>query len=491
MKILLPPKVEFILQKLQTAGFEAYTVGGCVRDSLLGRVPQDWDVCTSALPSQVIGCFGKAFTLPTGLKHGTVTVLLEGEAFEITTFRVDGRYGDGRHPDEVSFVSSLEADLARRDFTINAMAYHPARGLVDPFGGERDLAAGVLRCVGAPQERFAEDALRILRAVRFAAVYELKIEPATEAALRQLAARLDGVSKERVTAELFRLLLAPAPGAYLQQNKQVLFRLLPELKACDGFSQNSLWHEFDVLTHLLRAVDRVQWPAYLSAEEFAAVRLAALLHDVAKPACYLVGKDGRGHFYGHPEVGARQAKTIMAARLRLPSRIARQVELLIREHEMDFVPNEKSVRRWLAKVGPQPLCLLVTLRKADLLAQGENAANYRASMEEYAQTAAFERLLLEFKPEKACLAVTDLKINGHDLLAMGAEAGPDVGALLRKLLEEVLEDTTPNQREVLLARARELLARPPLLKGEGELAVKAAGAGQEQPGKIRPGLEKA
>ena len=455
MEIKLPQNVLTLLSQLEVSGYKAYAVGGCVRDALLGRTPHDWDICTSAHPEAVVACFGAAYTIPTGLKHGTVTVVLNKENYEVTTFRVDGAYDDGRRPSSVCFVDAVESDLARRDFTINAMAYHPKQGLVDPFGGRQDLQNGLLRCVGRAEERFAEDSLRIMRAIRFAAVYELEVEAATQRAAKALAPSLKVVSKERITAELLKLLAAQAPGRYLGQNKEVLLEILPELAACDGFEQNNPWHEFDVLSHILHAVDEVARDG-LSQHELITVRLAALLHDVAKPQCYSRGPDGCGHFYGHPEVCAQKAKEIMQLRLRLPSRMAEGIETVIREHGATFSPTHKAARKWLAKLGREDLRLLVSLRKADILGHGDGAKNEKKSAAEYEKTLRFEALLAELHEGEECISVRQLAISGRDLLGLGIQPGPVMGQVLRQLLQEVLDECLSNEREALLTRALKL-----------------------------------
>ncbi len=450
MDILMPKAVSTILTMLENSGHEAYIVGGCVRDSLLGLTPHDWDICTSATPDAIQACFAAHRTVPTGIQHGTVTVLFDETSYEVTTFRRDGAYTDGRHPKQVQFVSSLKADLARRDFTINAMAYHPMKQLIDPFGGAKDLQSGVLKAVGDAKQRFTEDALRIVRALRFAAKYSLTIEAQTRAAMRALAPNVQQVSKERRTDELLRTLAAPFPGKYFRQCTDILFALLPPLATCEGFLQNSLWHEHDVLTHILRAVDEVRFTQEMDETDFVTVRLAALLHDIAKPSCYHFGNDGHGHFKGHVQMGAEMASRILQEHLRLPKQMHATIVTLIAQHDADFVPSAKLVRRYLSRLGEKQLALLLALRKADILAHGENAVNYRKSQTVYENTLQFAALMKQITETEHCFTVKDLAVNGYDLENAGIQQGAAIGKTLRALLDMVLDARVPNEKAALL-----------------------------------------
>ena len=296
MDWVLPAQVNTALARLHDAGYEAYIVGGCVRDRIMGREPKDYDITTSALPEQTAAVFAGERIIETGMKHGTVTVLLDGEPLEITTFRIDGTYSDSRHPDAVTFTPSLREDLARRDFTMNAMAYSSETGLVDPFGGQADIAAKYIRCVGDPDLRFREDALRILRALRFSSVLGFPIEPETDGAARYLCLLLKKISAERVFSELKQLLCGPDVRRVLLDYAGVLGAVLPEILPMQGFDQRNPHHCYDILEHTAAAVEAMPPEP--------ALRLAALLHDVGKPECFFTDEDGVGHFYGHPKAGA-------------------------------------------------------------------------------------------------------------------------------------------------------------------------------------------
>ena len=348
MKLTLDPGAAALLDALHTAGYAAYAVGGCVRDSLLGRTAHDWDLCTSALPQQVMELFGAEQCIPTGLQHGTVTIKYGGQLYETTTFRTEGSYTDGRHPDAVQFVPDVREDLARRDFTINAMAYNEAEGLVDPFGGQADLQNGLLRAVGEPQQRFTEDALRILRLYRFAARFGFALDAATARAARQLAPHLDCISAERIQEELAKLLAAPQPGAYLEP--AVLAVVLPELTP-------------ESLTAAKPVVD-----ACPAGEENLPVRWAALLHDVGKPPCFSLGPDGVGHFYGHAAKSTELAEGILT-RLRFDTAGRTRITQLIRYHDLPIAPEAKSIRRLMNKLGVETVQQLFELHIADTCGQ--------------------------------------------------------------------------------------------------------------------------
>ena len=355
---MFSPQAQAILTRLEQAGYQAFAVGGCVRDTLLGRTPGDWDITTSALPEQVMALFD---AVPTGIAHGTVTVRLEGRGFEVTTFRGDGPYLDGRHPSGVVFTRHLEEDLARRDFTVNAMAMDLRGRITDPFGGRENRPRRLLRCGAAPERRLPEDALRTLRALRFAAVLGFSVEPETAAALVHQAHRLDLIAPERVSHELQRLLTGAYVGPVLRQFAPVLAAVLPEIRPLMGFEQHSPHHRYDVWEHTVRSVETIAPQPVL--------RWTMLLHDVAKPQCFTLDEQGKGHFYGHDAQGAAMAEEILR-RLRLPRRDTERIVLLIREHMRQIAPTEKSVGRALHRLGPEALEQLLAVQRADRLATG-------------------------------------------------------------------------------------------------------------------------
>ncbi len=432
----LPEAVAVCLQRLQSAGFACYAVGGCVRDALLGIPPHDYDLCTSALPAQTAQVFDDCTLVRSGEKHGTIGVVLHGEVIEITTFRTEGGYQDSRHPDWVKFVPSLTEDLARRDFTVNAMAYAPDAGYIDPFGGREDLQKCVLRCVGDPTTRFSEDALRILRGVRFAVRFGLTPDAATEDAMFRLTPLLENLARERVFEELCKLLpLVTAQD--LLRFAPVLTAAIPELAPCVGFRQHSPHHAYDVYTHTAHVVGAV--PAELP------LRWAALLHDVGKPATFTLDGDGRGHFPGHARQSADLADAILR-RLKAPTQLREQVVTLIAQHMTPLPPDRHILRRRLGKLGKEQTFRLLALQQADFGSKGTG----REEAPEFAQT---EALLRQILAEDDCLRVRDLAIDGRDLLSLGFAPGPALGACLEALLLAVQSDRLPNEKEALLQAA--------------------------------------
>ena len=432
---MFSPQAQAILTRLEQAGYQAFAVGGCVRDTLLGRTPGDWDITTSALPEQVMALFD---AVPTGIAHGTVTVRLEGRGFEVTTFRGDGPYLDGRHPSGVVFTRHLEEDLARRDFTVNAMAMDLRGRITDPFGGREDLQRRLLRCVGDPERRLQEDALRILRALRFAAVLGFSVEPETAAALVHQAHRLDLIAPERVSHELQRLLTGAYVGPVLRQFAPVLAAVLPEIRPLMGFEQHSPHHRYDVWEHTVRSVETIAPQPVL--------RWTMLLHDVAKPQCFTLDEQGKGHFYGHDAQGAAMAEEILR-RLRLPRRDTERIVLLIREHMRQIAPTEKSVGRALHRLGPEALEQLLAVQRADRLATGTGDTELLDQLQE---------LLENLLAEERCFTLRQLAVNGRDLMALGL-AGPAVGRMLQQLLAQVLDGTLPNDHAALLDAAQRSL----------------------------------
>ena len=386
--IRIPNDAKTILEKLNNAGFEAYVVGGCVRDSLLGKTPGDWDICTNALPEQTMEVFEGFHVIPTGLKHGTVTVMLNHEGYEITTYRVDGDYTDGRHPDSVSFTTNLKDDVARRDFTVNAMAYSERDGIQDFFGGMEDLKNGIIRCVGEPEKRFGEDALRIMRAVRFASVLGFEIEKSTSDAMRKLYKNLDMVASERINAELNKMLCGKSPARYLEEYDYLFFHIIPELSPMKGCEQNNPYHIYDVWHHTLEVVKNIEPKDYV-------LRLAALFHDVGKPHVYTEA-DGIGHFYGHADKSVEITEKVMK-RLKYSSADTAEVMTLVKYHDIPINPTKKFVRKMLGWMERSPFEKLLHLSYGDVMGQSGKPREER--LENIAET---RRILAEFDAENEC-----------------------------------------------------------------------------------------
>ena len=431
----IPDQVKTALERLNAAGHETYVVGGAVRDLVRGSGPvRDWDLATAALPEQTEAVFRDFPLIETGLKHGTVTVLLDGMPLEITTFRVDGAYTDHRRPDGVRFTGRLEEDLARRDFTINAMAWSPQRGLVDPFGGSGDIRRGLIRCVGTPERRFQEDALRILRALRFSSELRFAIEKETAAALRRQRELLGAVAAERVHSELTRLLCGPGAEEVLLKYGDVLAVPIPELAPMFGFQQHNSHHDRDVWAHTAAVVGAVPPRPVL--------RWAALLHDVGKPECFTVDEKGTGHFYGHARRGAELADAVLS-RLRFDTRSRERIVELVRRHDAPIPPEEGAVKHLLNRMGPEGTEELIALHRADTLGQSPLC---HGRLADYDRAEELRRALLE---RAACFSLKNLAVNGRDLLALGLR-GPAVGRGLDACLDAVMDGRVPNRREELL-----------------------------------------
>lgn len=438
--IVLPGPVEKALQHLEGAGHEAWVVGGCTRDALLGETPHDWDITTSALPEETLSVFSDYRTIETGLQHGTVAVLLEEMLLEITTYRVDGTYNDSRHPDAVSFTRSLGEDLARRDFTMNAIAYSPSRGYADLYGGAEDIGRRVIRCVGDPETRFTEDALRILRALRFASVLGFSIEEHTSDAIHALKERVLYVAWERISAELLQLLCGPEVYRVLQEYRDVFAVLFPELEPCFDFEQKNPWHIYDVYTHLCHAVEHIEPDPEL--------RLAMLLHDIGKPETFFTDDKGVGHFYGHAGHSAQIACDIVR-RLKLSTAMQREVCTLVEFHDYPLEATERILLRRLHKFGPETLRHLILVQKADCLAQ--NPAKTGGDLDRLSTIEQKLDVLLKGHP---AFRIGDLAIDGSDLIALGLEPGPAIGRVLEDVLEQVMAGSLPNDRDELLAYAK-------------------------------------
>ncbi len=431
----IPAYVDEILWTLERGGYAAWCVGGCVRDRFLGREPQDWDVTTSARPEQTMALFG-ARALPTGLRHGTVTVCCGAERVEVTTFRQDGAYRDHRRPETVTFTDSLTEDLRRRDFTVNAMAMDRQGAVRDPFGGREDLANGVLRCVGAAEERLREDALRILRGLRFSACLGLVPEAETAAAMHRCAPLLTDIAPERIWEELRRLLCGAWAAEALRQFPDVLAVFWPETAAMVGFDQHSRHHCYDVWEHTLHALAAVPGETVL--------RCTVLLHDVGKPACFTLDPAGNGHFPGHPEQGAVLADD-MLRRLRVDNRTRETVVRLVRWHDRNIPRTSAGIGRALSELGEEDLRRLLEIKRADNLAQ--------ARQDLLGEICLAGEILDRLLAEGACVRIDQLAVRGGDLVELGLK-GAAVGRMLRMLLDAVLDGTVPNTREALMQYTR-------------------------------------
>ncbi len=442
IQIQLPEKVQFIISRLEQAGYEAYAVGGCVRDSLLGRQPPDWDVTTSAKPMQVKEAF--RHTIDTGIQHGTVTVMLDHEGFEVTTYRIDGEYEDSRHPKEVTFTVNLVEDLKRRDFTINAMAYNDRSGIVDAFGGVEDLDYGIIRCVGEAAERFGEDALRILRAVRFSAQLGFTIADGTKAAAKALAPNLNHISAERIQAELVKLLVSAHPD-YMRDAYAlgITKAVLPELDAAFATQQNHPHHMYNVGEHLMQCL--------LHTRADKSLRLAALLHDIGKPQTRTTDADGTDHFHGHVEVSERMAAAILK-RLKFDNDTITKVQKYVKYHDYNAEPSAKAVRRAINKIGAEYFPQILELRRADTLAQSA----YQQA-EKLERIDAIARLYDEIMEQQQCVSLKTLEITGNDLIALGVPKGKRIGAILAELLDDVLQNPENNTHDYLMEEAKKLI----------------------------------
>lgn len=434
MKIQLPEKVKVIIQTLEAAGYEAYAVGGCVRDSVLGRIPADWDITTSALPEQVKELFHR--TIDTGIEHGTVTVMMDKEGFEVTTYRIDGEYRDHRHPEQVNFTGELKEDLRRRDFTINAMAYNDRCGMVDAFGGIEDLKHGVIRCVGVAGERFEEDALRILRAVRFAAQLGFEIEKETADAARALAGNLKDISAERIQTELVKLLVSPHPEMLRTAYELGITRVvLPEFDVMMETPQHHPHHMYSVGEHTLKALE------FTDPEKV--LRLSVLFHDFGKPQTRTT-VDGVDHFHGHANVSAQETVRIMR-RLKFDNATMDQVKRIVLYHDARPQPDERQIRRLLHRAGEDIFPGLFQVMGADILAQSE----YR-KIEKLVNLERVHQVYDEILKRKDCISLKNLQVTGKDLIAAGMEPGKKIGKILNQMLEDVLETPEHNEREYLL-----------------------------------------
>lgn len=443
IKIQIPKAVEQILDIFSINGYEGYIVGGCVRDSILNKSPQDWDICTNCTPEKMMELLSGFKVIPTGLKHGTVTVVIDHVGYEVTTYRVDGDYRDGRHPEKVQFTASLREDLKRRDFTINAMAYHHKDGLIDYHGGMEDLWNRKIKTVGNPLERFSEDYLRMLRAVRFSAQLDYTLEERTFQGIRALSHNIGKISTERIREELNKILMTEVPsrGLVLLHDTDLLKYILPELEVCVGFNQHSPHHDKDVFNHILSVVDQTEKDLIL--------RLAALLHDIGKPETFSLDESGIGHFYRHHVASWKTAQKIMR-RLKYDNRTIDQVLALVKEHMTRYEKlSDKAIKRLISRVNPSNMHRLFKLQIADI--GGSSKRNDISDVLDLKRRA--ERILHEKQP----LSIKDLEISGHHLMELGVPEGKEIGRILNELMEIVLENPELNTTNTLLQIAREKL----------------------------------
>lgn len=442
MKISIPEKVNELLIKLNRNGFEAFIVGGCVRDSILGKTPHDWDICTNAKPDEIKECLTKYHTIDTGIKHGTVSVEIDKEIFEITTYRIDGEYSDNRHPKNVDFTTNIIDDLARRDFTINAIAYNDEKGIVDPYHGCEDLKLRTIRCVGEPEKRFREDALRIIRALRFASVYSFRIDSSTAQAILDNRKLLNNVSAERIACELNRLVCGDGAEKILNDFRSVFAVFMPEIAQTFDFEQHTKHHNRDVWRHTTHAVSSIEAEPIL--------RITMLFHDLGKPNACKRDADGTCHFKGHPKYSAIYANDILH-RLKYPNYFIDTCLTLIIYHDVRFNGTKKQIKHVMNKIGEQNMALLFKVQRADILAQSEYHQKEKLEAINLA-----ENKFKEIISEKSCFTLKQLAVNGNDLIDIGITEGKMIGSTLKLLLSLVIDEKVKNTRGALLDKAKEI-----------------------------------
>lgn len=442
--ISIPDGANLLIHTLQDNGYSAYVVGGCVRDSILGREPHDWDICTSVTPEQMLEVFKDRRVIETGLQHGTITVVVDKIPYEITTYRIDGDYSDSRRPDSVTFTDNLVEDLKRRDFTINAMAYNDTQGLVDPFGGINDIEYEKIQCVGSAKERFGEDALRILRAIRFASQLEFSIEPETDWQIHQLYKNLENISVERINSEFCKIASFDNFCVELLLYKDVFSLFIPELKDMIGFPQNNPWHIYNVFDHTVHAVSECDSKDLIT-------RLAVFFHDFGKPHSYQDGEDGIRHFKGHAKVSSEMTDLIMK-RLRFDNDTRNKVVELVQYHDATIPVGKKYAKKWLNKIGEEQFRRLLKLKEADNKAQ-----NMERSNERIGELREIEPLINGVLQEQECFSLKDLAVKGQDLIEIGYKPGRVLGLALKGLLDCVISEEVENNKVELLKIAKEWL----------------------------------
>lgn len=443
MKINIPSDANELIHTLQNHGNSAYVVGGCVRDSIIGRQIHDWDICTSATPDEMLEIFKDKKVIETGLKHGTITVVVKGESYELTTFRIDGKYSDSRRPDSVIFTSSLIEDLKRRDFTINAMAYNDDEGLIDPFGGLEDIEYKKIQCVGSAKDRFGEDALRILRAIRFASQLEFVMTPETSYEINKQYKNLKNISIERINSEFCKIAASRDFCVEMVLYKDVFALFIPELKDMFEFQQNNPYHDYDVYSHTVHSIEHCK-------SDNLVVRLAVFFHDIGKPHSFQDGEDGIRHFKGHGKVSADITDNIMK-RLKFDNETRNNVVELVYYHDATFEVGKKYVRRWLNKIGEEQFRRLLKVRKADILGQKQDYEQSRIDKVDN-----IKQILEEVLREETCFTLKDLAVNGNDLISIGYKANKELGNTLDELLQLVIDEECPNKKEKLLEAAKSM-----------------------------------
>lgn len=444
LKIEIPSGANEIIHSLQNNGYEAFLVGGCVRDSILGRPIHDYDITTSATPDEMMEVFKDKRIIETGLQHGTITIVIDYEPFEVTTYRIDGNYSDSRRPDKVTFTKSLEEDLKRRDFTINAMAYNDEVGLVDPFNGMEDIKYHKIQCVGKPEDRFAEDALRILRAIRFASQLDFVLEPNTDYVLHKVYQNLENISVERINSEFCKIAASSDFCVQMVLYHKVFSLFIPEIKDMFGFQQNNPYHMYDVWNHTVHAIE------YCESDDLV-TRLAVFFHDIGKPHCYQDSEDGIRHFKGHGRVSADMTDKIMK-RLRFDNDTREKVVELVYYHDATFEVGKKYIKRWLNKIGEEQFRRLLNVRRADIKAQAD--MNQETRLQKIDNIG---YILEEVLQDEECFSLKDLAVNGRDLITIGYKPGKEIGEVLNNLLDSVISGENINEKEKLLEIAERRL----------------------------------
>lgn len=452
LKIKIPSGANEIIHSLQNNGYEAFLVGGCVRDSILGRPIHDYDITTSATPDEMMEVFKDKRIIETGLQHGTITIVIDGEPYEVTTYRIDGNYSDNRRPDKVTFTKSLKEDLKRRDFTINAMAYNDEVGLVDPFNGMEDIRYHKIQCVGKPEDRFDEDALRILRAIRFASQLSFVLKPNTDYILHKMYQNLENISVERINSEFCKIAASSNFCVQMVLYSDVLSLFIPEIKDMFDFLQNNPYHIYDVWGHTIHAVEAYSCDCEEDLNSIDLITsLAVFFHDIGKPHCYQDGEDGIRHFKGHGKVSADITDEIMK-RLRFDNDTREKVVQLIYYHDATFEVGEKYVKRWLNKIGEEQFRRLFNVRRADIKAQAYTEQESRLQKIDN-----IEYILEEVLQKDECFSLKDLAVNGKDLITIGYKPGKEIGEVLNNLLDSVISGEYINEKEKLLEIAERRL----------------------------------
>ena len=442
MNIVLPKNVKIIIDNLNKNNFEAFIVGGCVRDSIIGLTPHDWDICTNAKPDEIKKCFEGFNTFDSGIKHGTISIVLDGEVFEVTTYRIDGTYSDNRRPDSVTFTSDISKDLARRDFTINAMAYNEKSGLIDPYGGKNDLRDNIIRCVGNPEFRFNEDALRIIRALRFASVYDFVIENETSESIYKNADLLKNIAVERISVEFNKLLCGNGVEEILNNYRDIIAVFIPEIKPMFDYNQHTKHHNRDLWYHKTYSVKSVDNNPLL--------RMSMLLHDIGKPKACKRDENGTCHFKGHPKHSAEMAEIILH-RLKYPTDFIETCITLIKYHDVRFNGSKRQLRHVMSAIGNKNVELLLKIQRADIMAQSDY--KHKEKLEKLDLAC---RVYKEILADKDCFTLKQLVINGNDIKNLGVNEGVKIGKILKMLLSLVIEDKLENEKSALIKKAEEI-----------------------------------